>query len=502
MHFTFENQGTNTYLVYQVDAADEIDSMSLGMLTNNSIYGFAPAVFTQMDTDKFIKFNVSAKVSASQLFTGAVNQKRLTGVFLGIVNAMISAEDYMLDTNNILLDLDYIFADVSTCETVVVCLPVMNPNQNNPELGVFFKNIIFNTQFDQTENCDYIAKILNYLNCNPVISLAAFKQLLEGLNKPAVSSTAPVRPVPENIVQPVAPKPSGAVPAASAGNVAAQVKERTEHSVQNIPSPAQPTVPRPAVPVAVETNKVASEKPMSMFYLLQHYNKENAAIYKAQKQAKKAKNKEPSGAAPAKPVPAPGASVNTTFAVPGQPAKPEQAFAVPGQQMQATLQPASMTAAAVKPEVKPVPVHQNPVPPVQTMAPEPQYVSRPISFGETTVLSGRVGETTVLSAVVVPVKSDPHLIRVKNSERIPLNKPVFRLGKERSYVDYFINDNTAVSRSHANIISRDGEYYIVDTNSTNHTYVNGAMIQSNEEVKMEHDTKIRLGNEDFVFKLH
>lgn len=489
MHFTFENQGTNTYLVYQVDAADEIDSMSLGMLTNNSIYGFAPAVFTQMDTDKYIKFNVSAKVSATQLFTGAVNQKRLTGVFLGIVNAMISAEDYMLDTNNILLDLDYIFADVSTCETVVVCLPVMNPNHNNPELGVFFKNIIFNTQFDQTENCDYIAKILNYLNSNPVISLAAFKQLLEGLNKPAASSSTPVRPVAENVVQPVATKPSGAVPAAAAGNVAAQVKEWAAHSVQNIPSPAQPTVPRPAVPVAVETNKVAPEKPMSMFYLLQHYNKENAAIYKAQKQAKKAKNKESSVAAPAKPVPAPGAPVNTTFAVPGQ-------------QIQATSQPASVTATAVKPEAKPVPVPQNPVPPVQTMAPEPQYVSRPISFGETTVLSGRVGETTVLSAVVVPAKSDPHLIRVKNSERIPLNKPVFRLGKERSYVDYFINDNTAVSRSHANIISRDGEYYIVDTNSTNHTYVNGAMIQSNEEVKMEHDTKIRLGNEDFVFKLH
>ena len=33
--FSFENQGTNTYLVYTVSAEDSVDSMSLGMLTNN-----------------------------------------------------------------------------------------------------------------------------------------------------------------------------------------------------------------------------------------------------------------------------------------------------------------------------------------------------------------------------------------------------------------------------------------------------------------------------------
>ena len=99
------------------------------------------------------------------------------------------------------------------------------------------------------------------------------------------------------------------------------------------------------------------------------------------------------------------------------------------------------------------------------------------------------------------VKSQPYLIRAKNNERIELNKPVFRIGKEKSYVDYFISDNTAISRSHANVISRDGEYFVVDTNSTNHTYVNGMMIQSNVETKIVDGVKIRLANEEFEFKL-
>lgn len=69
-------------------------------------------------------------------------------------------------------------------------------------------------------------------------------------------------------------------------------------------------------------------------------------------------------------------------------------------------------------------------------------------------------------------------------------------------MDYFVADNTAVSRSHANIISREGEFFIVDTNSKNHTYVNGTMIQSNAETKIVHGDKIRLANEDFEFKLY
>ena len=126
-------------------------------------------------------------------------------------------------------------------------------------------------------------------------------------------------------------------------------------------------------------------------------------------------------------------------------------------------------------------------------------------FGETTVLGGGgIGETTVLNASMLNQQQNiqPHIIREKNNEKIMVNKPVYRIGKERSYVDYFIGDNSGISRSHANIITREGKYFVVDTNSTNHTFVNGAIIQSNEEVEITHGDKIRLANEDFEFKLY
>ena len=79
---------------------------------------------------------------------------------------------------------------------------------------------------------------------------------------------------------------------------------------------------------------------------------------------------------------------------------------------------------------------------------------------------------------------------------------MFHIGKERSYVDYCISGNPTISRSHADIINKNGQFYIVDNNSTNHTYVNGEMIPSNTEIPLSHGAKIRLSNEEFEFKTY
>lgn len=523
MNFIFENQGTTTYLVYAIGAEDSIDSMSLGMLTNNKIPGLAPAVFTQMDDTKYIKYNVSAKISVKQFFEGAVNKKRLLGVFNGIVDAMLSAEDYMIDTNTILLDLNYIFADVSTCETVLVCLPVLEQGQGT-DLYTFFKTIMFSTQFDQTENCDHVAGIINYLNSSPVFSLVDFRAVLDSFKGAAAS--APSQPVMLQRVQPVVTQqpepakqpvqPTVQVPAPAQVQQPVQPTPQTirQKTAQPAQQPVQAAVPVPSAQNVSQAQQAGnSEKQISMFSLLMHYSKENKELYNAQKAAKKAAKAQRAPAAVPQKQPknqpqsagfaVPGAPTNTGFAIPGQQKQPIQANPQP-QQAQVVPQP----IAAQQPKVQQQPVvaqqakvPQQPVRPAYVPPAVPQ--GQAASFGETTVLgTGGIGETTVLGANTPEIQNKPHLIRVKNNERINLDKPVFRIGKEKSYVDYFVSDNTAISRSHANIIQHDDQYFIVDTNSTNHTYVNGGMIQSNVETALSHGTKIRLANEEFEFKLY
>ena len=162
MNFEYENQGHITYLSYSVSQNEIIDTMCLGMITNNRINGLAACVYTQSNMEKYIKYNVSAKIPVNQFFSGAVSKKRLLTVFDGIAAAMIAAEDYMIAIESLVLDLNYIFIDVSTCEVSLICLPVQRENAEPFDVNAFFKNIMFSTHFDQTENGDYIAKIINF----------------------------------------------------------------------------------------------------------------------------------------------------------------------------------------------------------------------------------------------------------------------------------------------------------------------------------------------------
>lgn len=117
----------------------------------------------------------------------------------------------------------------------------------------------------------------------------------------------------------------------------------------------------------------------------------------------------------------------------------------------------------------------------------------------TTVLGVPAGGTTVLGAEQLDAPRFAYLIREKNREKIVLNKRVFRIGKERKYCDYFVSDNNAVSRSHADIVTRDRRYYIIDLNSTNKTYVDDRVIPVEKEIEIFSGTRLRLANEDFVF---
>lgn len=98
-----------------------------------------------------------------------------------------------------------------------------------------------------------------------------------------------------------------------------------------------------------------------------------------------------------------------------------------------------------------------------------------------------------------PVVVFPELIRVATGDVVKVNKPVFRMGKERSYVDYFVSDNNAVSRSHADIITRDGTYFVMDLNSKNRTYINNVPLAVQVETEIHDGDTLRLGNEEFTF---
>ncbi|MBQ2803793.1 MAG: FHA domain-containing protein, partial [Lachnospiraceae bacterium] len=174
----------------------------------------------------------------------------------------------------------------------------------------------------------------------------------------------------------------------------------------------------------------------------------------------------------------------------------------PSAMPQMSPQPSAMPQMSPQANTMPQMQSQPNIQPASVQSKPAQPASNGANFGETTFLNAApaYGETTTLSSYTPDAKVIPYLVRYKNNEKIVLNKPVFRIGKEKSYVDYFISDNSAISRSHANILNMDGKFYVIDTNSTNHTFLNGQMLQSNMETEIKHGDKIRLADEEFEFK--
>ena len=543
MQFTFENKGTSSYLVYEIQPSDELDTMSVGMLTNNRIDGLAPVSFTQMDSIRKIHYNVTSKISVHQVFEVPVTRQRLLSIFSNIVSAFLSVEDYMIDLNSIVVDPNYIFVDVTTNEVMLICVPVISLTSREVDLQSFFKNLFFSVQYDSRENCAYIAQIINYLNSSMTFSLEEFKNILDTL----LYGSGVV--VPEEEKKPWDPSKMGTVDleeyrkiigGGSNGGFSGQGGSNSGFSGQG----------------SHRGEKVVStQKRMSFFHLMMHYSKENAAIYKAQKaQAKQAKYQQYShvngqqgingqrmnipGQNPQIPrnggmyPPPPGGKKQPKgmpgMNIPGQnvqnPQYPPQAspakgktkgkkppMNIPGQTPpggslngQFPQQPGRQEFIPHGPGTPAVPGdkpwQEEYYPQAQVQGMNPNASGNKPDFGQTVILNPKAGQTVVLNAAVAP--SQPYLLRCKTGEKIPLNKPVFRIGKEKSYVDYCIADNKAISRSHANVIFKNGKYYVVDTNSTNHTYVNGKILPSNMEMEIAHGMKIRLADEEFEFHLY
>lgn len=95
-----------------------------------------------------------------------------------------------------------------------------------------------------------------------------------------------------------------------------------------------------------------------------------------------------------------------------------------------------------------------------------------------------------------------YLIRRKTGEKIQIDINIFKLGKEKDYVNYCILDNPAISRSHADIVRQGEQFFVIDQNSLNHTFVNGVEIVPKQTVALETGTEIKLADEVFEFTIN
>lgn len=119
-------------------------------------------------------------------------------------------------------------------------------------------------------------------------------------------------------------------------------------------------------------------------------------------------------------------------------------------------------------------------------------------------LSGEWHGTVMLSkntqkqshTMMLGANNAPYLLY--QEKQIPLNHFPFSIGQENTD---FVIPKRVVSHTHATISSQNGGYYVMDENSSNHTYLNGQRLAPYTKVELQDGDTLRLADESMTFHI-
>lgn len=498
--FEYESQGAATFLVYQKSPEDVVDSISMGMISNNVIEGILPFVFVQMDDTVYFKYNVSARNTLEQYFSGMVSRKRLLNVLASVLDAFILSEEYMLEPSAFVLDQSYIFVNPQTSMASLVVLPIVRENEVTMEQ--FIRQLVFGIRPDQTEDCSYIAALIGFLNSNQFFSIRDFRKLVGDLQKKeaqqpsrSIDIPAKARSVPERRevgfteVKKVIPEKETAP--AKSSNVGTSVLTGVN-------------IPGMEIPNADETPKrswdpIPEDKPRKKGFFAKRKEKE------AEKAAEKVRAKEEKRRKKSE-----KKSLFGRKREESADKEPYAGFAIPGMNIPDTSANSISPGAISSGNAPELTAGTNGVASLKLDVPEQQlsmrrYQTSQQDFGETVDLRAYSEGTTVLTGTTVLIEKQvmPALINVRTREKFQITKKKITIGKDPMNSDFCIQGNPAVSHNHAVLFFENHQVFLQDSRSTNGTFVNGVRISSETAYgPLEHGASVRLANEEFEFRMH
>ena len=512
--WSLENTNMGSMLNYVIDEGEVIDTVALGMLTHNNINGFLPMSEYVVDGVKCFKYNLKSMVPLNKMISGVVNRKQYLTLISGIAKVMMSCDDYMIEFSTVMLENEYIYINAATNQPGLICLPIERPYTPGRE-KLFLKELTISLQFNQSENCDYIAKIISVINNGSGLDFSELHLAAERmLNENGAARNVPL---PQAVSQGVLPQnqPNQQILPQQPSPVKMQQPVQTPPSVNPVADhkPTPPVTPvvnqQPIPPVNHEVKSASVSGGSSLFGGINIPGKTPAqqAVPSNIKTSPKPVGDKSSesehdgkkgllgslfGKKDKKAV-IPQSGIGG-IAIPGQPAAGGVGVPQPNVPAENINRQAGI---AIPGRDAPVDLSQNkPVYPTQTNnnaipqpAPMPSQAND-ISWAD---------EATVMIFDDDPAPANkPYLMSRTTSKIYYINNEPYKIGKKSEVVNLFINVPT-VSRVHAIILTHGDDYYIMDNNSSNHTYMNGVMLEPNREYKLENKALLRFHKEEFTF---
>lgn len=553
-YFKARNIGQEKYLTYTMGEETELDEDVLDYCEDNDVKELIDIIYEEDDDYDYLTYDVTGKKTLNELIKEEVTNEQALFLVRNIAGNLISIKEQAIHLSYILLNREYVYVGDNN-EVSFICVPIENKGSLSVEFKGFLRQLLANMKYDVEEDLNFVGKLLTYINSDN-FNLRGLVGLAEALMEEAGIEYDEAGTIETEGVEVVSAEPEeeekpdnkmaefmqddNDVPLPEIGDDEPEEEEEPEEVEEELESilPAGMEIPEQIPEIAVgddllkaslnsEPEPEIAPEPIPEVKIEPESEPESEPEAEAVSESAPEPFEQPEPQAPikqevepiAKPQPVKKKEEdldvikNKIKELVGDVPPAKQANDDP-KAVKTLADLEEMIEANKAPAPKKNVVKVNRAAIIQSIAEHEAETeelseeelnksgSEEVSVKEEkTVEEEKSAETVKANTLLNAPKAMPYLIRVNTEERIMLNKATFKIGKASRGVDYSVSGNGAISRQHAVITQKDGVCYIKDNKSTNHTYVNDKEVEEGKEEILTHDSIIKLGDEEFLFKI-
>ncbi len=524
--------GKERYLTYILGEGMELDEDTLDFLEDESPAELVRVIFEQDEDYDYLTYDISGKISLEKYTSGVVSKEIVLKILRNVALGLISCKEQALHLAYILLHKGFIYIDPDTLKMQFICLPVEGDASVSTEFKGFIRQLIANFKYDLDGDVTYAGTLLAFINGDTfnlrnLIGLTEALMEDDGIEFDEEDTSIATEDGEVVNVEDMAPEEGGVNSFMSdLGDSSEELPEIGDDEEDDV----EMTEAEEAAEEAAEPEEEASEEAEPEEEAVEEAEEEaaeEAAAEEVEEEAVEEAEEEE------QPAPEPEELSLEELAEKAKRLAEEAKQATRGARnggknikvsRAAIIQNAAAQEAEIAHETgdtastdllrsedieevsrvsKNAKEKKNVVTEdIKDLTP-PDEKKEQKKGGKKKAKEEEPAAPTGTSGVLTDgpgMKVNPYLIRETTEERTMITKNIFRIGKANRGVDYHVSGNGAISRQHAIITKKDDGYYIKDNKSTNHTYVNGKELTEGEEVLLTNNSKICLGDEEFVFK--
>ncbi len=537
--FKVRNIGSEKYLSYILNDDCEFDEELLDYLEENKIPELIDIIYEEDDENDYLTYNVTGRTTVDALLSNTVNAEKILGIVRGVASGIVNLRDLGIPASYVILHKGFTYVNPVTYDVGMLCVPVEADANINAEFRTFVKDILTSVKYDDSEDCNYVARLLNLLNTDKFTVRNFYSQLTELMESAGMQveekfldidgdisvsqSTVDTSPdtsmddLPEYKDVSFGEDDGSEEEDDTVADVDSLFKDLTfddsekqeegksvsdgidmsvfddsvfdDLETENVDDDSDYTealtsdveVPEPQEPKTQSSlTEVAQTTDGVMEVELERQEEQIPVLISTDEVMDN-------------PPVVKNIKINRAKIIQKAVVDAEESrIDNPTEQITA---PQYMNGEAVEPETNMDPVTSK----VETEEKKETGSTVELTGGMNVVKDSDSDAVAAVSKWVP--KAMPYIVRVNTGERVMVNKAVFKIGKAGRGVDYHVGGNGAISKVHIIIYQREDGCYLKDNKTTNGTYLNGQKLDDNGEMKLSNDAMISIGGEDFIFKL-